>query len=898
MANNGFLLQLRSFVPRALLLLHCYPAAAISRQGQGRECVSLNHDWKFWRSETNPDGVIYDWRPDLENLTNVEVLKPYILPSGNDFIKNPAARHIRPENAPKTDIKFTKADFDDSTWENVTLPHDWAIKGPFYTGEEGVNPVNGGMGRLPVQGVGWYRKTLTWTTKDEGKNIYLEIDGSMSYTMVWLNDNLVGGWPYGYNSFRLDITPYINLGAENQLAIRLDNPLDSARWYPGGGIYRNVWLTKTNKIQVAQYGVYITSRDVSTESATLSLAVEVQNSGSTHKRIEVVTDVYQYDYNMDSTASKISAFPKMTAAIESGARMEVKTSMELSKPALWKPLPERQPALYVAITRLWDGQRLIDTYNTTFGVRSLTYNPDRGLLVNDQVIKLQGVNQHHDLGALGAAWNTRAAERQLEILKELGCNAIRMSHNPPAPELLALTDRMGFLVLDEIFDTWRYNKTESDFHLIFNDWHEPDLRSFIRRDRNHPSIVAWSYGNEVYEQYTNETGAALSAYLREIVRDEDPTRQSTASMNYATSEMDFPKPLEILSLNYQGAGIRDIDSYPKTGIVRPPSYPLFRQMFPEKMIWSSESASTVSTRGTYIFSVTDAISAPANGTTGEGANEATAQVSGYELYTAGFGSSPDKVFASQDKAPYAAGEFVWTGWDYIGEPTPFYSARSSYSGIIDLAGFKKDRFHLYQSKWRPNLRFAHILPHWTWPERVGKVTPVHVFTSADEAELFVNGKSQGLLRREPYAYRFRWDHVIYEPGKLRVVTYKNGSFWAAGHVQTVGQPSALRATADRQVIAGDGLDLAFVTVEVVDDSGNLVPRANNTITFSVEGSAKVVATDNGDPIDFTHFPSESRNAYSGMALGIVRADSSAGDFFRVIASAEGLASAKVDVHIK
>lgn len=897
MPSRNFLFGLHSLVLSSFLLHHAEATPSHHGRPSGRQRLSLNDGWKFWRSETNPDGVIYDWRPDLKNLTDVEVLKPFILPSGNDFIRDPERRHERPHSGPYREVNYTSPSFDDEEWEDVTLSHDWAIKGPFYTGPESTNPVNGGMGRLPVQGVGWYRKKLYFTKQDQGKNLYLEIDGSMSYTMVWLNDHLIGGWPYGYNSFRLDLTPYLRYGSENQLSIRLDNPLDSARWYPGGGIYRNVWLTKVNPIHVAQYGTYITSRDVSMESATLDLTVQVESTTDVSKRLEAVTDVHRFDYRSGKAAAKVASFPLTKTIVAGKEKRNFNTSTTLSKPDLWKPLPEKEPGLYVAVTRLYDGRRLIDSYETTFGVRGLQYSPNQGLLVNGQLVKLQGVNQHHDLGALGAAWNTRAAERQLEILQELGCNAIRMSHNPPAPELLELTDRMGFLVIDEIFDTWRYNKTAGDFHLIFDDWHEPDLRNFIRRDRNHPSVIAWSYGNEVYEQYTNETGAALSASLRDIVREEDPSRQSTASMNYATPEMDFPEPLEILSLNYQGAGIRDIPGYPITGIVRPPSYPLYHEAFPDKMILSSESASTLSTRGTYIFPVTDAISAPANGTTGEGADETTAEVSAYELYTAGFGSSPDKVFASQDKAPYPAGEFVWTGWDYIGEPTPFYSARSSYSGIIDLAGFKKDRFYLYQSRWRPDLRFAHIIPHWTWPERVGEITPVHVFSSADEAELFVNGVSQGRLKKKPYEYRFRWHEVIYQPGELHVKTYKNGSFWAESTVRTVGEPAALRASADRATIVGNGLDLSFITVEVVEENGDVVPRANNTIKFSVDGPGEIVATDNGDPIDFTPFPSATRDAYSGLALGIFRAKSSNGGIVEVTVSSEGLHDAKLELHV-
>ena len=366
---------------------------------------------------------------------------------------------------------------------------------------------------------------------------------------------------------------------------------------------------------------------------------------------------------------------------------------------------------------------------------------------------------------------TRAAERQLEILRELGCNAIRMAHNPPAPELLDLTDRMGFLVIDEMFDCWERRKTPLDFHLIFPDWYEADTRSFIRRDRNHPSIIAWSFGNEVGEQYTADTGAVLAKKLYDIVLEEDQYKACNSSMNYAKPDMPFPAVMDIFSLNYQGEGIRDAPAYAHLrGIRTSPLYPAFQKKFPDKLIVSSETSSALSTRGTYIFPVFDGISAPVSDSTG--GDPKKKYVSAYELYTAQFGASPDKVFASQDKHPFVAGEFVWSGWDYLGEPTPYYSARSSYCGIIDLAGFKKDRFYLYQSRWRPDLPMVHILPHWNWPDRIGQITPVHVFTSGDEAELFLNGRSLGKKKKGAFEYRFRWDDVKYEPGELKVLLIK------------------------------------------------------------------------------------------------------------------------------
>ena len=856
----------------------------------GRSRISINNGWQFLRTTNNVDNVIYDTRPDM-NGTHLQVLKLWILPSANDFILDPINRHERPAGNPATNISFVQLTFNDTRWTTVDLPHDWATGGPFYTAA--MAPVLGGMGRLPVQGIGWYRRKLSIAASDVGKSIYLDIDGALSYAMVWLNGNLVGGWPYGYNSFRLDLTPYLQAGDNNQLAIRLDNPTDSARWYPGGGLYRNVWLTAVDSTHVAQWGTFLSTREVSSQTAVVDLTVQIENKAAASRQIDIVTNIYAADALSRPVGETIASFSRTTINVPPWQKVSVNSSVTVANPRLWGPLAsEQKPNMYVAVTHLYDGNKRIDSYETPFGIRSLTFDAERGLLVNGQHVRIQGVNQHHDLGALGAAFNVRAAERHLEILRDFGCNAIRMSHNPPAPELLDLTDRMGFLVLDEIFDCWVLQKTTSDFHLIFPDWHEPDLRSVIRRDRNHPSVIAWSFGNEVGEQSTAAAGAALAQELHDIVLSEDPTRPSTASMNIARPDMPFPAALDLIALNYQGEGIRDGPAYKGlTGITTMPSYGAFHTKFPSKMIFSSETASALSTRGTYLFPVTNEISAPINNTSG--GNSTSHQVSSYELYTADFGASPDKVFAAQDQNSFVAGEFVWTGWDYLGEPTPYYSARSSYSGIVDLAGFPKDRFYLYQSRWRSDYPMAHILPHWTWPDRVGQVTPVHVFSAADEAELFLNGASLGRLKKQPYTYRFRWDQVIFQPGELKVVTYKNGSAWANDTVVTTGAAIKLRLTADRSSIQADGSDLSFITAEVLDRAGNLVPQADNAITFSVSGPAEIVATDNGDPADMVSFSSKERKTYSGLALAIVRTVNGEGGVVRVTAFGQGLMSAHV-----
>lgn len=875
---------------------------------QKREKIKLNAGWSFMKYMGSPDNLIYDLRPIVLDANDSKVadsrptdalkidakdgvLKSWILPTANDFIKDPSKKYIRPNSDPGSDFDFVKNKFDDSKWENVDLPHDWAIKEPFFKGDQ--PEVGGGMGRLPSHGVAWYRKKLNITAADVNKNIYLDIDGAMSYAIVWCNGHLVGGWPYGYNSFRLDLTKFLNYGGENQIAIRLDNPNHSARWYPGGGIYRNVWLTKTSKLHVAQWGTFVTTPEVSALSAKINIHLKIKNNFTVNKAFTTQTEIYFLNENGKISGSAQAKISSNQETILSDQEKEVSIETILKKPKLWNPYPQK-PNLYVAKTSILIGGKVIDTYDTIFGVREITFKAGDGIYVNNKKIKIKGVNQHHDLGAIGAAFNTRAAERQLEMLREMGCNAIRMSHNPPAPELLDLCDKMGFLVIDEIFDSWEKKKTPHDFHLIFPDWHEADLRAFIRRDRNHPSILAWSFGNEVGEQYTDKEGAALAAKLRNIVHEEDPTRPASASQNYAKPDMPFTAEMDFLNLNYQGEGIRDAPEYKHLkGIRTTPLYEAFQKAFPNKVVLSTESASTLSTRGTYLFPVTTGISAPISD--GLGGDPVTAKVSAYELYTAQFGASPDKVFMSQDKNPFVAGEMVWTGWDYIGEPTPYYTARSSYSGIIDLAGFKKDRFYLYQSRWRPDLPLVHILPHWNWPNRTGEITPVHVFTSGNEAELFLNNVSQGKKKKGDFEYRLRWDEVKYQPGTLKVVAYKDGKVWATESIKTTKKPYKLKLEADRKIIKADGEDLSFITAKVLDQEGNFVPDANLNIDFLVSGKGSLIATDNGDPADLVSFGSKQRKSYNGLALGIIKSQKNKPGKIKIKISAENLESAEIEI---
>jgi beta-galactosidase len=869
----------------SLLTAQLLPPSASRGQSTPRQRISIDDNWRFTHGDP-PDlsvSLLYDTRPSAgrrsqaASATNISqttnepsVIKQWILPTGNEFIQNPSNRFVRPEGNPGDGVACVQPAFDDSAWRQINLPHDWAIEGPF------TSVGGGGMGRLPSSGIGWYRKKLAIPSQDAGREIFLDVDGAMSYSTVWLNGQLVGGWPYGYASWRLDLTPFAKPGEENELVFRLDNPPDSSRWYPGGGIYRNVWLVKTAPVHVAHWGTYLTTPSVSPTAAIVDLKVTVDNNSKQPADVAVTTRIFRLDANGDRTGNAVAQIAPSDLQIPANGSASVENTGTVSHPLLWGPPPQQHPNRYTAVTTISQGDKILDSYETPFGIRTLKFDPDAGFFINGQHVLLNGICDHHDLGALGSALNYRALQRQLEMLQEMGCNAIRTSHNPPAPELLELADRMGFLVMDEAFDVWARQKTPLDFHLIFPDWHERDLRAQLRRDRNCPSVILWSIGNEVGEQFTGTNGAELAKTLCNLVREEDPTRPTTTAMNIARPSDPLPAAVDALGLNYQGAGIRGA----------PGQFPAFHEKFPDKFIFSSESASAFSSRGDYLFPVVTNNGAPVGANSGE--DRAKRQVSAYELYYAFFGASADKVFASQDQHPYVGGEFVWTGWDYLGEPTPFDTSRSSYSGIIDLAGFKKDRFYLYQAHWRPDFPMAHILPHWTWPERVGQVTPVHVFTSGDEGELFLNGKSLGRRKKGLYEYRLRWDDVIYEPGTLKVVTYKNGKKWATDTMKTAGAPARLSVTPDRAAIRADGRDLSFVTVTVTDTGGWTAPRADNSIHFDIEGPGEIVATDNGDPTSFESFQAHDRKAFNGLCLAIVRAKPGKPGKIKLTAKTDGL----------
>jgi beta-galactosidase len=779
------------------------------------------------------------------------------------------------DSAPQTD-EPAAPDFNDGAWQQVTVPHDYAIAGPFTTAG------GGGMGRLPTAGRVWYRNALTIPLDTNGRSLFLDIDGAMSHSQVWLNGQRVGGWPYGYASYRLDLTPHARPGAVNVLAIRLDNPPASSRWYPGGGLYRHVWLVAASPVHVGHWGTYVTTTNVSAASADVALRVTVDNDSTTEARADVATEIFELPPD-DRRGRQVATIPPVIMRIPARSSSTIDSRGLIRSPKLWGVGPRQKSHRYVAITTVRQDGLVVDTYETPFGIRTIRFEADAGFFLNGERVQLNGVCNHHDLGALGAAVNVRAIERQLEMLAEMGCNALRTAHNPPAPELLDLTDRMGFLVMDEAFDSWARQKTANDYHLLFEEWHERDLRAMIRRDRNHPSVVMWSIGNEVGEQTGGADGAGLARDLTRICHEEDPTRPTISGMNSARADAPFTGPIDAIGLNYQGAGL----------FRGTPQYPAFHKSFPTKFIVGSETAATLSSRGVYTFPVADVAGVPATATAGQ--DVANRQVSSYDVYHASWSYTPEKEFAAHERFPYVGGEFVWTGWDYLGEPTPFNASRSSYFGIIDLAGFKKDRFYLYQSHWRPELPMAHLLPHWTWPERVGQVTPVHVYTSGTEAELFLNGRSLGRKKKAAFEYRLRWDDVVYEPGELRVAAYKDGKQWATDSVATAGTASQLILSTDRNSIAADGNALAFVTLAVADATGRIVPRAMNAVTFEITGPGEIVATDNGDPTDMTPFPSAMRKAFNGLALAIVRARRRQRGRITIVARSEGLREGRLTI---
>lgn len=802
------------------------------------------------------------------------------------------------ENGSKATFDVEPADLqlpeaNDSQWRTLDVPHDWAIEGPFS------DTLENNTGLLPWKGIGWYRKHFKVSENEKRKRIYIDFDGAMAYADVWLNGKHVGGWPYGYTSFRLDLTPYVNFGGDNIIAVRLDTKKWDSRWYPGAGIYRNVWLVKTAPIHISYNGLYCTTPEITKEKAVASVMAEVESHLDQPSNISAKAAIFRLGSKGEITGGPLAEFTSPIAFVQARGKHNFRLDLPVKEPALWSL---EDPQMYRVVVTIMHDDHTADVHESNIGFRTLQFTAREGFFLNGNRVEVKGVCNHHDLGALGAAFNTRAAERQIEILKEMGCNAIRTSHNPPAPELLGLCDRLGMLVQVEAFDAWKTGKKRGDYNKLFYAWHDEDLRAMVRRDRNHPSVFMWSTGNEVGDQ----NNPALSESLRRIVKSEDNTRPVTVGCNWDESGTNgFQKTLDVFGINYR--------------LYRYEAF--FTHKENENLPFhSSESASTVSSRGEYFFPVVEGDLN--NNLPGKG----IFQVSSYDLAYPAWASTPDQQWEMQDRFPGVFGEFVWTGFDYIGEPTPYggdltglrpgtrrydqakalldqqnvteVPSRSSYFGILDLAGFKKDRFYLYQSKWLPEMPMAHILPHWNWPERKGQVTPVHVYTSGDEAELFLNGKSLGRKKKGQYEYRLRWDDVVYQPGELKVIAYKNGEKWAEDVMKTSGKASMLTMEADREAVRADGSDLVYITVKVADKEGLLVPRSSSLVNFSIEGPGRIVAVDNGDATSKEPFQASERKAYNGMCLVIVKAEKGAKGKFIVKAESKGIKANQTSISIQ
>lgn len=781
--------------------------------------------------------------------------------------------------------KFTKGEvsnaempaFNDAKWETVDIPHDWAIFGPFDKNNDLQNVAvtqnfetqaslkTGRTGGLPYVGIGWYRTTFHSTP---GKQTTLIFDGAMSEARVFVNGKEACFWPYGYNSFYCDVTSLVNEdGKNNTLAVRLENRPQSSRWYPGAGLYRNVHVVTTEKIHVPVWGTQITTPYVKDEYASVCLRTTILNAGKTE--LTVVTDIMDADGQVVSTKTN-------KGVINHGQPFTQNFIVE--RPKLWSP---ETPVLYKAVSKIYSGDTLLDTYSTRFGIRTIEYIADKGFYLNGKRRKFQGVCNHHDLGPLGAAINVAALRHQLTLLKEMGCDAIRTSHNMPAPELVELCDEMGFMMMLEPFDEWDIAKCDNGYHRFFNEWAEKDMVNMLRQYRNNPCVVMWSIGNEVPTQWSPE-GYKVAKFLQDICHREDPTRPVTCGMDQVKSVLanGFAAMLDIPGLNY-----------------RTHLYDEAYERLPQNIILGSETSSTVSSRGVYKFPVERKA----------GAMYDDHQSSSYDLEYCNWSNIPDIDFARAEDHEWTIGQFVWTGFDYLGEPSPYdtnaWPNHSSMFGIIDLASIPKDRYYLYRSVWNKEAETLHILPHWNWEGREGEKTPVFVYTNYPSAELFINGKSYGRQTKHKNGtvenrYRLMWHDAVYQPGEVRVVAYdEQGNPVAEKTVRTAGKPHHIELVTDRSSLQADGKDLAYVTLRIVDKNGNLCPNDGRLVSFKVKGAGKYRASANGDPTCLDLFHKPEMHAFGGMLTVIVQSGEKAGEI-ELQATAKGIKTGTIRIPVK
>ncbi|UZO82307.1 DUF4982 domain-containing protein [Aquimarina sp. ERC-38] len=778
-------------------------------------------------------------------------------------------------------------DVNDKNWRTVNLPHDWAIEGPF---DKKYNARNGG---LPTDGISWYRKHFTIENKFKNKHISIEFDGAMNNSKVWINGHFLGFRHYGYSGFEYDLTPHINFDKDNVIAVQLAPEVLSGRWYAGAGLYRNVRLKINEPIHIPQWGTYVTTPEVTDKKATVQIETTVKNTTKANTAIQLETTILDKDNN--KVAGDLQSITS-----KNGTKTKHIQRIVIKNPLLWDI---GKPNLYKAISQLKIGNQVVDEYETEFGIRTIEFKKD-GFYLNGNAVELNGVCMHHDLGPLGAAVNYRATERQMQIMQQMGANALRTSHNPPSTEMLQVCDRLGIVVIDEAFDEWKTPKVPNGYSNYFDEWAEIDLRDMIKRDRNHPSVIMWSIGNEILEQ-SQEDGWKVAKMLNDICHDEDDTRPTTAGFNYypASFTNKLAYQIDVVGVNY-----------------KPAYYAEIREQNPDMIFYGSETSSQTSTRGYYDIPLDYTVKKETN------------QVSSYDV-TVGppWAYSPDVEFDAQEANPDVLGEFIWTGFDYLGEPTPYggkdnstngywnddWPSHASYFAPVDLCGFPKDRFYLYQSQWTTE-PMIHVLPHWNWEEKKGETIPVFAYTNCDEAELFVNGKSFGKkvkgkdltdvfteyrgFETEGYnfnrgifksKYRLSWE-VPYQPGSIKVVGYKNGKKLVSKEIKTAGKPAKIKLIADRVKIDADGKDLSFITVRIEDKDGNLCPNAENLVNFEVNGNGAFKAVGNGNSASLESFQEPFIKAFYGKCLLIVKSSLEEGTI-KIKASSEGLSPNTIEI---
>ncbi|MEO6814647.1 MAG: sugar-binding domain-containing protein, partial [Ginsengibacter sp.] len=748
---------------------------------------------------------------------------------------------------------YSATNVNDNNWRTLNLPHDWSIEGTFSKD----NPATPGGGALPG-GIGWYRKSFTIPASQKGQAVFIRFDGVYKNSEVWINGKYLGMRPNGYISFQYELTPYLKYdNEENSIAVKVDNSKQpNSRWYSGSGIYRNVWLTIVNKLHVGQWGTFISTSNVSEKTSTVNINTEIKNQYSSNKAVILKTIIYDASGKQVATSSANTTVNESTS--ENKNSNQINQSFKINNPKLWSI---DLPYLYKAASQIILHGKIVDTYETKFGIRYFNFDPDKGFFLNGKHVKILGVCDHHDLGALGSAINTRAIERQLQLLKAMGVNGIRTSHNPPAPELLALCDKMGFIVMDEAFDMWAKEKTKYDYHLDWKEWHKRDLEDQILRDRNHPSVFIWSVGNEIPEQggdaaKGDTSGRVIARELVSIVKALDTTREivtandETGIYNNIIQSGAF----DLIGYNYhhnEWAG--------------------FHKRWPGKKMIVTESTSALETRGYYDLVPFDSIrrwpersakpfTNPLGGYT----------VSAYDNVSTPWGSTHEESVKALLKSDHVSGMFIWTGFDYLGEPTPFsWPARSSYFGIIDLAGFPKDVYYMYQSVFttKPVL---HIYPHWNW-KKGDTVDVIGYYNNADEVELFLNNKSLGIRKKSGNDLHVKWA-VPFEPGTLKAISRKKGKTVLVKEVKTAGAPAKIILKADRNNINADGKDLSFITATIVDKDGITVPDADNLIQFKISGSGFIAGVDSGDPVSHESFKGDKHTALNGLALAILQSD--------------------------